>query len=197
MFVFTQSHALICVKTRESSCPVEKSIFVGQSLMSVKKMGFIDFFNGFYYNKQRKFRGAFNAVCASGLLILLFYQKGFSTSRNLGDDGTVIRRNLNQGGLDLFSAEEPDACTGLYQHTGYESQCDYLNAFPLCTSGGLSITLGSSLVIARMFKFWPTWCWEFGWFLCFIYWGTRLPTISVVLWRSSLICGTYRPRLQE
>ncbi|KAL1823906.1 cation/calcium exchanger 4 [Daucus carota subsp. sativus] len=105
--------------------------------MSVKKMGFIDFFNGFYYNKQRKFRGAFNAVCASGLLILLFYQKGFSTSRNLGDDGTVIRRNLNQGGLDLFSAEEPDACTGLYQHTGYESQCDYLNAFPLCTSGGL------------------------------------------------------------
>ncbi|KAK1396961.1 Cation/calcium exchanger 4 [Heracleum sosnowskyi] len=64
-------------------------------------MKFVDIFN------NKKSRGAFNALCASVLLIFLFYQK------------------------------EPDACTGLYQHKGYTSQCDYLAAYPQCTSGGL------------------------------------------------------------
>lgn len=123
-------------------------------------MGFVDFFNGFYHKKHMKFRGAFNGVCASVLLIFLFYQKGIfnsplhkkslSFAKNWdfrgGLNESVIRRNLKEAGLNLSDfegdilsdliAEEPDACAGLYEHEGYDSQCEFLTAYPQCTSGG-------------------------------------------------------------
>ncbi|KAL4325861.1 hypothetical protein GQ457_11G017140 [Hibiscus cannabinus] len=95
---------------------------------------------------EPKSRGVFRSVSAL-VLVFLFYnhENGFKTpflvKPRVGIDnhGEVIHRRITE--TDDFAANnvttrKPKICSGLFEHKGYQTQCDYLIAHPECNPGG-------------------------------------------------------------
>ncbi|EOY30239.1 Sodium/calcium exchanger membrane region - like 10 [Theobroma cacao] len=103
--------------------------------------------------RSSKFRGAFHSICAL-VLLFLFYNhenvlgKSFSIKPRVGfvDHVRVFHRRIietndtNVKVDDLaannLTASDPKFCSGLFEHNGYPTRCEYLVAHPECTAGG-------------------------------------------------------------
>ncbi|XP_059634721.1 cation/calcium exchanger 4-like [Cornus florida] len=114
--------------------------------------------NGLYYRRQSRFRGVFNGSCAIALfLFFFFHEKGHFLTNSppvkwglrgvsyvgIDDQAEVIDRRIAEVGVNDGSVENNltakniVACSGLYEHKGYRSPCEFLRANPQCTSGGV------------------------------------------------------------
>lgn len=105
--------------------------------------------SGFYFKKRWKFRVVFHGICAIAFLVLIFHQDNFQNpvskkpflvlsslrsfrgiSGKNGGEGEVIRRRIAE------KVADSSICTGIYEHEGYDTKCEYLKANPDCNSGG-------------------------------------------------------------
>lgn len=116
--------------------------------------------NLFYGKRSPRFRGIFNGLC-SLVLIILFYNNGDSMrSPSLVQSSSLLipklssrggfseaRRGMveltmdspvNVNGTDpnFVDAKDPVICSGLLDHNGYNSSCEFLKANPKCKLGG-------------------------------------------------------------
>lgn len=75
------------------------------------------------------------------------FQSGFNKNgiRKEGARRRIVEKLDNSSSIDLFSDEElggslsaskTPVCTGIYEHQGYDSKCEYLRDNPDCDSGG-------------------------------------------------------------
>nr|GMD30402.1 cation/calcium exchanger 4-like [Ipomoea batatas] len=148
----------------------------------------------FYSRRSPRIRGLFNGLCSLAL-IFLFYngeyilrnprlQQSSSSIEWMSKSGVhawsnpmrVIRRGMvevnlnssigvNGSGHGDLSIEKHDVCSGLSDHRGYESGCDFLKAHPQCTTGGFFDYV----------KFYYCGCSESGWaYLVFAIWLVTL-----------------------
>lgn len=97
---------------------------------------------------EPKFRGIIRSVFAVVLLFLFYnHENGFKTpflvKPRVGfyDQSEVIHRRIietNDTSVEVnnLAARKPKICSGLIEHKGYPSQCDYLIAHPECNPGG-------------------------------------------------------------
>ncbi|XP_027336085.1 cation/calcium exchanger 4 [Abrus precatorius] len=117
--------------------------------------------NGLFGARRRKFHGVFNGLCV--MIVLFFFynrediirnpllrQSSFLVNRGLPqklilENGAfVIHRRMVEisvnsssaaGDKDL-GASNPGFCSGLLHHDGYASPCEFLKAYPQCSSDG-------------------------------------------------------------
>ncbi|XWS70096.1 hypothetical protein CRYUN_Cryun03dG0019900 [Craigia yunnanensis] len=103
--------------------------------------------------RSSKFRRAFRSICAL-VLLFLFYnhenvlKNSFFVKPNVGfdDQVKVIHRSIietNDTSVKVddlvannLTARNPKFCSGLFEHKGYPTRCEYLIAHPECTAGG-------------------------------------------------------------
>ncbi|KAK8543165.1 hypothetical protein V6N13_136302 [Hibiscus sabdariffa] len=102
---------------------------------------------------EPKSRGVFRSVSALVLLFLFYnHENGFKTPFlvkprvEIDNHGEVIHRRIIETDdtsvkVDDFAANnvtarKPKICSGLFEHKGYQTQCDYLIAHPECNPGG-------------------------------------------------------------
>ncbi|XP_019151536.1 PREDICTED: cation/calcium exchanger 4-like [Ipomoea nil] len=103
--------------------------------------------NSSYLKKKWKFRVVFQGICALAFIFLVFHQDSFQNpvskkpflvlsglGRN-GSDGEALRRRIAEK-LVEGSDEDSEICSGIYEHEGYDTECEYLKANPECNSGG-------------------------------------------------------------
>ncbi|OMO91787.1 Sodium/calcium exchanger membrane region [Corchorus olitorius] len=97
--------------------------------------------------KSSKFRGALHSISALILLFLLYnHEFTLKPSVESDDQVKVIHRRVMETnettvkveglGANNVTANDPKLCSGLFQHKGYSTRCDYLIAHPECTAGG-------------------------------------------------------------
>ncbi|KAL3840770.1 hypothetical protein ACJIZ3_025361 [Penstemon smallii] len=112
--------------------------------------------NGFYSKKSPRLRGVFNGLCAL-IFVFLLYNRGalvrnpttWKSSSELSSSSkfSVIRRELvelsinssvsvNGSHPNFLDVENAQFCTGLFDHKGYNSSCEFLKAHQHCKSGG-------------------------------------------------------------
>ncbi|KAK4427407.1 Cation/calcium exchanger 4 [Sesamum alatum] len=116
--------------------------------------------NFLFGKRNPRLRGIFNGLCTL-IFVILFYNHGnVGMSPILGQSSTVsfpklssrggfsgVRREMveltvdshvNANGSDpnYVDAKEPELCSGLLDHKGYNSSCEFLKAHPQCTSDG-------------------------------------------------------------
>ncbi|XP_073150731.1 cation/calcium exchanger 4-like [Henckelia pumila] len=125
----------------------------------------MEFPSRIYFRKRSKFRGIFNWICVLFLLCMfagqeqifqsLFSKKPFknlsqnSHSKNEFLGTSVFRRkafeqNLENGTQNVEPEKQnlilgsgyPTTCSGIYQHKGYNTKCEYLRSNPKCNAGG-------------------------------------------------------------
>nr|GMC92629.1 cation/calcium exchanger 4-like [Ipomoea batatas] len=105
--------------------------------------------NSCYLKKKWKFRVVFQGICALAFIFLVFHfqnpvsKKPFlvlsGLGRNNGSDGEALRRRIAEkieGLKEGSSDEDSEICSGIYEHEGYDTKCEYLKANPECNSGG-------------------------------------------------------------
>ncbi|KAL3511608.1 hypothetical protein ACH5RR_024325 [Cinchona calisaya] len=122
-------------------------------------------FSGFYSRKRPQNWGIFNGFCAL-VVILFFYNREdiirnpfLRNSSSLGYDtqwssrsgfnrytGIIHRRMVelsvnsstpvNGTDPNSLSEKHPEFCSGLIEHLGYNSSCEFLKAHPQCSLGG-------------------------------------------------------------
>ncbi|CAN4081935.1 unnamed protein product [Withania somnifera] len=114
--------------------------------------------NVFLVRKSPKLRGVFNIVCCLVLLFMFYNREDIVSNPILKNsslvstqwqprsrfDGyssrsRVVRRGMlevNGSDTNDLAVKEPQLCAGLFDHVGYKSSCDFLKAFPDCSSGG-------------------------------------------------------------
>ncbi|XP_019192231.1 PREDICTED: cation/calcium exchanger 4-like [Ipomoea nil] len=125
----------------------------------------MDILNGFLFKARWKFRGIFNGLIGLVFIILILHQGSFSRQsfsirpaikisqsgfnkngvRQEGARRRIVENLDNSSSSDLFSdeksgdslgASKTPVCTGIYDHQGYDSKCEYLRDNPGCDSGG-------------------------------------------------------------
>ncbi|KAL8043453.1 hypothetical protein ABFX02_09G121000 [Erythranthe guttata] len=116
--------------------------------------------NFFCGKRSPRFRGIFHGLCCLVLIVLFFNHGEFVMSPSLGQSSSVLSPNLsskggfsavrrgmieltadspvNGNGTDrnFVDAKDPEFCSGLLDHTGYNSSCEFLKANPSCKLGG-------------------------------------------------------------
>ncbi|XP_027067283.2 cation/calcium exchanger 4 [Coffea arabica] len=127
-------------------------------LPELKNMNILTWFS---FCKPTKFRGSFNVMSFLVLLFLLAHRREIlqspfsdksspilshiwiSKSHDFEDKASgieVIRRKTQENSVEngvLTTNKSPSLiCSGLYNHTGYGTKCEYLRANPQCNSGG-------------------------------------------------------------
>lgn len=131
--------------------------FFWGGVSKLKNMKILTCFN---FRKPTKFRGSFNGMSFLVLLFLLAHHQEIlqnplseksipilshnwiSKSHDFEDKATgieVIRRKTQENSIEngvLTTNKNPVICSGLYNHTGYRTKCEYLRANPQCNSGG-------------------------------------------------------------
>ncbi|XP_071697869.1 cation/calcium exchanger 4-like [Rutidosis leptorrhynchoides] len=85
------------------------------------------FMNRIAHLKPFDFRGLFTVV----FLVLCFHQ--LTQNSNYSDNSNRVGLRSGPGNLGITT---PPDCTGLNQHEGYESECEFLKAYPECNSDG-------------------------------------------------------------
>ncbi|OIT03538.1 PREDICTED: cation/calcium exchanger 4-like [Nicotiana attenuata] len=100
--------------------------------------------NRFYCRKRSRFRGIFNGVCLSVLVLFFFHRqnvlqspfskKSYSFIRSFKI--STVRREIVEIQDVGVSTSNLKFCAGLYKHKGYSTKCEYLKANPQCNSGG-------------------------------------------------------------
>ncbi|KAE8677137.1 Cation/calcium exchanger 3 [Hibiscus syriacus] len=92
---------------------------------------------------EPKSRGVFRSVFALALLFLFYnHENGFKTPFlvkprvGVDDDGEIIHRRITETDGGRITARKPNICSGLFEHKGYQTQCDYLITHPECNPGG-------------------------------------------------------------
>ncbi|KAL3528580.1 hypothetical protein ACH5RR_007902 [Cinchona calisaya] len=120
---------------------------------------------GNYSRKRTRNRGIFNGFCAL-VLIFFFYNRediirdpfvrsysslGSDFQWSSGNEFSLYKGITRRGMVELsgnssasfngsdpnsLSLEYPEFCSGLIEHTGYISSCEFLKAHPQCSSGG-------------------------------------------------------------
>ncbi|KAL3332435.1 hypothetical protein AABB24_032816 [Solanum stoloniferum] len=104
--------------------------------------------NRFYCRKRSRFRGIFNGLCLSVLVVFFFHredvvqsplsQKPFKISA-VRKETSLSYHHLGESSRDI------KLCGGLYKHQGYSTKCDYLKANPQFTSSSIDGESNSSL----------------------------------------------------
>ncbi|WCJ39397.1 cation calcium exchanger 4 [Euphorbia peplus] len=108
-------------------------------------------FRSLYSSKNTQLKGVFNGVC-SVILLFLFYNRvdvfrepfiGGNLTPGASIHRRMIEFDANSSSLaNVTNAENdvrlqnPSICGGLIDHKGYENSCEYLKAYPGCSSGG-------------------------------------------------------------
>ncbi|KAJ8549283.1 hypothetical protein K7X08_032990 [Anisodus acutangulus] len=115
--------------------------------------------NVFFIRKSPWLRGVFNIVCALVLMFMFYNPEDILGNpilrrsslvssqwhKRSNFDGysshtrVVVRRGmLEVNGSDANDLEviKPQLCAGLFDHVGFKSSCDFLKAYPDCSSGG-------------------------------------------------------------
>lgn len=89
------------------------------------------------------FRGVLNGIGALILVMFILDEKiNFKIGglQNQSDDFGIIRRRVTQvdfnSSIEPITSTNPTLCSGLYEHKGYDSKCEYLIANPQCSSVG-------------------------------------------------------------
>lgn len=106
-----------------------------------------------YCKGRKRFRGLLNGLCALALILLLCGQEHTLIKPLIrrSSESFVIHRKLAGisvdnsnsssliGGLDgnngTLVVNNPEFCSGLYDHMGFTSSCEFLKAYPHCSSG--------------------------------------------------------------
>lgn len=108
---------------------------------------------GRYRKYHKRFRGILNGTCAL-VLILLFYTQehtliyplhkrssgALAIHRKLADTSvhntnSSISSDVSNGNNRTSIVNNPEICSGLYNHMGFTSSCEFLKANPHCSSG--------------------------------------------------------------
>ncbi|KAI5665389.1 hypothetical protein M9H77_15242 [Catharanthus roseus] len=121
--------------------------------------------NGPYSRKKPQFWGTFNGFCALVLIFFFYnqedvlknplfrrsssldYQPQWSSRSGFNEYKVINRRQMvelnvnssfpaNVSISDSLSVKSPELCSGLFEHIGYSSSCEFLKAHPKCTSDG-------------------------------------------------------------
>lgn len=95
--------------------------------------------NRFYCRKRSRFRGIFNGLCLS-VLVVFFFRREDVVQSPLSKKPFKISAVRKETSLSYHhlgeSSRDIKLCGGLYKHQGYSTKCDYLKANPQCNSGG-------------------------------------------------------------
>lgn len=115
--------------------------------------------NRFYCRKRSRFRGIFNGLCLSVLVLFFFRRedvlqsplsmksysflpsfKIIAVRREIAEtswnSSSYHRHGVGVSDTNLRASRNLKLCAGLYKHKGYSTKCDYLKANPQCNSGG-------------------------------------------------------------
>lgn len=118
-----------------------------------------------FSRKRPQFWGILNAFCALVLILFFYHREDVLGNPLLRSSSSLYSRHkwssrsgfnrymvLNRRQMvelsvnssapenipdtDSLSRKQPDLCFGLFEHIGYRSSCEFLNAHPQCTSDG-------------------------------------------------------------
>ncbi|CAH9055925.1 unnamed protein product [Cuscuta epithymum] len=143
-----------------------------------------------YTRRSPRFRGLANGLCLFALIFLLYIRGDVLrnphplqslpstewTSRSGHDAWSNHMRVIRRGMVEVdgsvngsdpvdISIMKPEVCSGVYEHRGYSSGCDFLKAHPKCMSGGFFDYI----------KFYYCSCSESGWaYVAFALWLATL-----------------------
>ncbi|KAK4355740.1 hypothetical protein RND71_024711 [Anisodus tanguticus] len=105
--------------------------------------------NRFYCRKRSRFRGIFNGLFLSFLVLFFFLREHVLQSPLSIKSQTLkissVRREITETSWNSSSYDHHNVgvasrnlkfCGGLYKHKGYSTKCSYLRANPQCNSGG-------------------------------------------------------------
>ncbi|TMW90679.1 hypothetical protein EJD97_015394 [Solanum chilense] len=94
--------------------------------------------NRFHCRKRSRFRGIFNGLCLS-VLVVFFFRREDVVQSPLSKKSfkiSAVRKETSLSYHHLGESRDIKLCGGLYKHQGYSTKCDYLKANPHCNSGG-------------------------------------------------------------
>lgn len=103
-----------------------------------------------YKRKLRQLRFLFNGLSSLVVLLLLYNRVDISRNPNPSQSSSISdsngksshptanRRGLDEVGLNSSSTavNESEVCSGLLNHVGFSSRCEFLKAYPHCSSDG-------------------------------------------------------------
>ncbi|KAM3394876.1 cation/calcium exchanger 3-like [Capsicum galapagoense] len=93
--------------------------------------------NRFYCRKRSRFRGIFNGLCLSFVVLFFFFLQSPLSKKTYSVRREIAVTSWNTSSYNhLGGSRNLKLCGSLYKHKGYSTKCEYLKANPQCNSGG-------------------------------------------------------------
>lgn len=91
-----------------------------------------------HLNNHRSYRKIFNGICGVILIFFLYNNQEHIVNKPHLSSKPRFRRliEVENSNNNNLTVKNPSICAGLSEHKGYVNECEFLKAYPSCTSGG-------------------------------------------------------------